>query len=181
MNASPTLPLPRGERIRACCLPPYSHLGTFYQSSTLSSISHDSPCQREASQQLSKRGNPASNVIGARVSNPSTLQPIWKQRRPFSPRLESRDHHSPTIMSATRAKKSKIAHYASRLAVESEPGLTSAQLMLYNHDLAPVEPERRQWGMFGTTKYHDAVANVSQAHGILLDSGSLIPSTSTPG
>ncbi|KAK4155835.1 permease for cytosine/purines, uracil, thiamine, allantoin-domain-containing protein [Chaetomidium leptoderma] len=33
-----------------------------------------------------------------------------------------------------------------KLAVESEPGLTSAQLMLTNHDLKPVEPERRQWG-----------------------------------
>ncbi|KAJ8114267.1 hypothetical protein OPT61_g3823 [Boeremia exigua] len=49
-------------------------------------------------------------------------------------------------MAATTAKKSKVAHYAERLAVESEPGLTTAQLMLYNHDLAPVEPERRQWG-----------------------------------
>ncbi|KAH6642153.1 uracil permease [Boeremia exigua] len=49
-------------------------------------------------------------------------------------------------MAATTAKKSKIAHYAQRFAVESEEGLTTAQLMLYNHDLAPVEPERRQWG-----------------------------------
>ncbi|KAJ4320703.1 uracil permease [Neodidymelliopsis sp. IMI 364377] len=44
------------------------------------------------------------------------------------------------------AKKSKAAHYVDKFAVESEPGLTTAQLMLYNHDLAPVEPERRQWG-----------------------------------
>ena len=51
-------------------------------------------------------------------------------------------------MAATTAKKNKVAHYAERLAVSSEPGLTTAQLMLYNHDLAPVEPERRQWGMF---------------------------------
>ena len=32
------------------------------------------------------------------------------------------------------------------LQVEAEPGLTTAQLMLTNHDLKPVEPERRQWG-----------------------------------
>ena len=51
-------------------------------------------------------------------------------------------------MAATTAKKSKAAHYAERFAVESAPGLTTAQLMLYNHDLAPVEPERREWGMF---------------------------------
>ena len=43
-------------------------------------------------------------------------------------------------------KESKAAYYANKLAVESEPGLTTAQLMLFNHDLKPVEPERRQWG-----------------------------------
>lgn len=51
------------------------------------------------------------------------------------------------IMATTTSKKSKITRHAERFAVESEPGLTTAQLMLYNHDLAPVEPERRQWGM----------------------------------
>ncbi|KAH6855871.1 permease for cytosine/purines, uracil, thiamine, allantoin-domain-containing protein [Chaetomium sp. MPI-CAGE-AT-0009] len=35
---------------------------------------------------------------------------------------------------------------ADKAAVESEPGLSTAQLMLTNHDLKPVEPERRQWG-----------------------------------
>jgi NCS1 family nucleobase:cation symporter-1 len=47
----------------------------------------------------------------------------------------------------TTAKKSKVSHYAEKFAVPSEPGLTTAQLMLYNQDLAPVEEERRQWGM----------------------------------
>ncbi|KAF1355763.1 uracil permease [Lizonia empirigonia] len=46
----------------------------------------------------------------------------------------------------TTARRSKIAHYAQRFEVASEPGLTTAQLMLYNYDLAPVKPERRQWG-----------------------------------
>jgi hypothetical protein len=45
------------------------------------------------------------------------------------------------IMSTGKVKK-----WAAKLAVESEPGLTNAQLMLTNHDLKPVEPERRQWG-----------------------------------
>lgn len=44
------------------------------------------------------------------------------------------------------AIKEKIKVLARKLAVESEPGLTNAQLMLTNHDLKPVEPERRQWG-----------------------------------
>jgi hypothetical protein len=45
-----------------------------------------------------------------------------------------------------KLKDSKAKRWADRLAVESEPGLTTAQLMLFNHDLKPVEPERRQWG-----------------------------------
>lgn len=38
-----------------------------------------------------------------------------------------------------------LKHLARKAMVESEPGLTSTQLMLTNHDLKPVEPERRQW------------------------------------
>lgn len=63
-----------------------------------------------------------------------------------------------------KVENSRLAHFASKLAVSSEPGLTNAQLMLHNFDLKPgkwqlywgetgahadmilVEPERRQWG-----------------------------------
>ncbi|TVY50595.1 Uracil permease [Lachnellula cervina] len=45
-----------------------------------------------------------------------------------------------------KVKATRLAHYVDKLAVESEPGLTNSQLMLNNHDLKPVEPERRQWG-----------------------------------
>lgn len=45
-----------------------------------------------------------------------------------------------------KLKNSKIGYWSNKLAVESEDGLTTAQLMLFNHDLKPVEPERRQWG-----------------------------------
>ncbi|OIW31844.1 uracil permease-like protein [Coniochaeta ligniaria NRRL 30616] len=41
---------------------------------------------------------------------------------------------------------SKTSGWVDRLAVEAEPGLTTTQLMLTNHDLKPVEPARRQWG-----------------------------------
>jgi NCS1 family nucleobase:cation symporter-1 len=37
-----------------------------------------------------------------------------------------------------RIKRSKVAHWSNKLAVESEPNLTTAQLMLFNHDLKPV-------------------------------------------
>lgn len=36
-----------------------------------------------------------------------------------------------------KVKNTKIGYLADRLAVESEPGLTNAQLMLNNHDLKP--------------------------------------------
>ncbi|TAQ90921.1 hypothetical protein B7494_g811 [Chlorociboria aeruginascens] len=45
-----------------------------------------------------------------------------------------------------KVKSTMLSHYAEKLAVESEPGLTNVQLMLNNHDLKPVEPQRRQWG-----------------------------------
>ncbi|KAK7908027.1 hypothetical protein PG985_015330 [Apiospora marii] len=41
---------------------------------------------------------------------------------------------------------SRLAQWADKLAVDNEDGLTTAQLMLTNNDLKPVEPERRQWG-----------------------------------
>jgi NCS1 family nucleobase:cation symporter-1 len=40
---------------------------------------------------------------------------------------------------------SQLGHILDKLAVESEPGLTTGQRMLTNHDLKPVEPERRLW------------------------------------
>ena len=43
-------------------------------------------------------------------------------------------------------RSTRVGRLVDKLAVSSEPGLTNAQLMLTNHDLKPVEPERRQWG-----------------------------------
>ncbi|KAF6812846.1 uridine permease [Colletotrichum musicola] len=48
-----------------------------------------------------------------------------------------------------KAHSTRWRYWGDKLAVESEPGLTAAQLMLTNYDLKPcsrVEPERRQWG-----------------------------------
>ncbi|KAI5305159.1 RNA-splicing factor [Ascosphaera pollenicola] len=41
--------------------------------------------------------------------------------------------------------RSVLAKTVDRLSVEHEPGVTTAQLMLINNDLKPVEPDRRQW------------------------------------
>ncbi|ROW04519.1 hypothetical protein VMCG_05009 [Cytospora schulzeri] len=45
-----------------------------------------------------------------------------------------------------RGKEPLLRRLAQKLAVDHEPGLTTSQLMLTNHDLKPVEPQRRQWG-----------------------------------
>ncbi|KAI1102802.1 permease for cytosine/purines, uracil, thiamine, allantoin-domain-containing protein [Jackrogersella minutella] len=45
-----------------------------------------------------------------------------------------------------RLHNSRLSSWADKLAVDNEDGLTTAQLMLTNNDLKPVEPERRQWG-----------------------------------
>ena len=45
-----------------------------------------------------------------------------------------------------KLKPTQLAYFLDKIAVDSEPGLTNAQLMLNNHDLKPVEPERRTWG-----------------------------------
>ncbi|KAI9036353.1 nucleobase cation symporter-1 family protein [Aspergillus affinis] len=39
----------------------------------------------------------------------------------------------------------RMKQWVEKLEVSAEPGLTNTQLMLTNHDLRPVEPERRQW------------------------------------
>ncbi|KAI1076766.1 permease for cytosine/purines, uracil, thiamine, allantoin-domain-containing protein [Whalleya microplaca] len=45
-----------------------------------------------------------------------------------------------------RLHTSKLNNWADKVAVDHEEGLTTAQLMLTNNDLKPVEPQRRQWG-----------------------------------
>ncbi|KAK5112084.1 hypothetical protein LTR85_011665 [Meristemomyces frigidus] len=50
---------------------------------------------------------------------------------------------NPTMMEKVR--NSEFSRFLDKLAVASEPGLTTAQLMLTNEDLKPVEPGRRQW------------------------------------
>ena len=42
-------------------------------------------------------------------------------------------------------KSTKLAYWANKLAVESEPGLTNAQLMLNNHDLKPGKRDIGSW------------------------------------
>ncbi|KAJ5184040.1 hypothetical protein N7492_001656 [Penicillium capsulatum] len=41
--------------------------------------------------------------------------------------------------------KGQAKYWIGKVQVQTEPGLTTSQLMLTNDDLRPVEPERRQW------------------------------------
>ncbi|KAI9844677.1 MAG: hypothetical protein M1837_005419 [Sclerophora amabilis] len=71
-----------------------------------------------------------------------SASPAWLGR----PQIRSRPDLSEDQPIMEKVKSSKFAHFVDKLAVDSEPGLTDAQLMLANFDLKPVEPERRQWG-----------------------------------
>lgn len=66
-----------------------------------------------------------------------------------APLLDGPHTSSRTTASAVeimaKIRRSRYLKLFDKLRVEREPGLTNAQLMLANHDLKPVEPERRQW------------------------------------
>lgn len=80
--------------------------------------------------------------------DPSSNGPTPSQRSQTSFAPRSRRHQDLRYIATAMEKleKSRLAYFANKMAVESEPGLTNAQLMLHNFDLKPVEPERRQWG-----------------------------------
>ncbi|KAF7925262.1 hypothetical protein BELL_0385g00130 [Botrytis elliptica] len=96
--------------------------------------------------------NPSSSL---QSRNTSTSSPRRRSSSSSSSDIHSRDiiFHSSDESGGwfldfimEKVKNTKIGYWADKLAVEAEPGLTNAQLMLNNHDLKPVEPERRQWG-----------------------------------
>lgn len=66
--------------------------------------------------------------------------------------------------SMEKASTSKARHFLDRIAVEAEPGLTNAQLMLTNHDLKPVEPGRRQWGAWNYVGFWVGMSFRQQYH-----------------
>ncbi|KUI55940.1 Uracil permease [Cytospora mali] len=59
--------------------------------------------------------------------------------------LAAANHHNPIPAVMDQSRGPRLRRLAQKLAVDHEPGLTDAQLMLTNDDLKPVEPERRQW------------------------------------
>ncbi|OJD29742.1 uracil permease [Diplodia corticola] len=97
---------------------------------------------------------PASSSSASRLRQPASPSPSSHQSPLRSrPPPDADDDIQPASRPSTpglaaameKVKSSRVAHYAGKLAVDNEPGLTATQLMLTNHDLKPVEPERRQW------------------------------------
>ncbi|ESZ90855.1 uracil permease [Sclerotinia borealis F-4128] len=93
---------------------------------------------------LHHRNTSASSPRPLSSSSSSSPPNIYSREITFHSSDESGNWFFDIIME--KAKNTKIGYWADKLAVESEPGLTNAQLMLNNYDLKPVEPERRQWG-----------------------------------
>ena len=115
------------------------------------SSSRDNPRFNTYFQQISKNGSTNEDEYEPLLSGPSFPR---KARRHSTRTLDSAFsgasvnsvhviiHHSSDesnffdlIMEKVRG--TKVAYWADRVAVESEPGLTNAQLMLHNHDLKP--------------------------------------------
>jgi hypothetical protein len=89
-----------------------------------------------------KQDSGSSRTTADTFANDPETAPLLTAFAQFHSSDESRFFDS--IME--KVKNTKFARFVDNLAVPSEPGLTNSQLMLNNHDLKPVEPERRQWG-----------------------------------
>ncbi|OAP55465.1 hypothetical protein AYL99_10438 [Fonsecaea erecta] len=79
------------------------------------------------------------------ATSPSERLLRWGAAEPLLSPSDSRVGSPPETTTAPGFVKSRAARLLSKLRTESEPGLTNAQLMLTNHDLRPVEAQRRQW------------------------------------
>lgn len=91
------------------------------------------------------------------------------------------------IKARAKMKASKVKRVLDKLAVDSEPGLSSAQLMLANHDLKPGNKQRSpnladEKDLYSSSRFQQSNRNADNGeHGTLLVFGSPTPSISTPG
>ncbi|KAI9644008.1 uracil permease [Ciborinia camelliae] len=125
---------------------------------------------------LHQRNTSASSTKGSSSSSSSSSSNINFRDITFHSSDESGNWFLDFIME--KVKDTKVGYWADKLAVESEPGLTNAQLMLNNHDLKPVEPERRQWGAWNFVGFW--VADSFNINTWMISS-SMIVSTATSG
>ena len=77
-------------------------------------------------------------------SDPSPHDPTARLRTPsghpktsFAPRSRRNKDSGYIAAAMEKLENSRLAYFANKIAVSSEPGLTNAQLMLHNFDLKP--------------------------------------------
>lgn len=113
------------------------------------SSSRDNPRFNTYFQQISKHGASNEDEYEPLLSGPSTPRKARRHNTldsAFGGASVNSEHviihHSsdePNFFNfiMEKVRGTKVAYWADRVAVESEPGLTNAQLMLHNHDLKP--------------------------------------------
>jgi hypothetical protein len=89
-----------------------------------------------------------SRAYRYRVPGLGDLYTPPRTRSPAALRDYNPSYENPSLLSVVmeKVKSSRLVYWADKLATTSEPGLSSAELMLTNEDLKPVEPEHRTWG-----------------------------------
>lgn len=81
---------------------------------------------------------PESQPLIYDLDNPLVRDSDRLNLSPKKPSFDILSHLRGYVLQAMdRLKRSKARYYADKLAVDAEPGLTNAQLMLTNHDLKP--------------------------------------------
>ncbi|VVT44082.1 uncharacterized protein SAPINGB_P000293 [Magnusiomyces paraingens] len=96
-------------------------------------------------------------------SYPSTSSSSSTSSSPYTPLLYQPSHHQqhlqqhqqqPLQISSKMGNfKEKFHNFLKKIETDHEPGLSNKQLFLENHDLLPVEPERRQWQWFNFVSF----------------------------
>jgi hypothetical protein len=141
----------------------------------------------ESTPLLARFAGPSSAFGRIRRKSSSTLDPAFVDR--FALNFRTGREEAPILYHSSdephflnfimeKVKSSKIAHWAGKLAVESEPGLTNAQLMLHNHDLKPGKYLAGEYRKVDTNQTLQLSQNaVSGVLGISWVSGLLILST----
>lgn len=104
-----------------------------------------SKCFAESAPLLTGYAGPSSAYERIRRRSTASLDPAFHS--PINTRPRNQEHPQPLFHSSDesyffdiimeKVKATRVAHFVDKLAVESEPGLTNAQLMLHNHDLKP--------------------------------------------
>ena len=99
---------------------------------TSSAATDDLSPEHETQPLICHDPDPSPNDLTARLRSPDR-----RTRTPSAPRLRQNQNLRYVAAAMEKLENSRLAHFANKIAVPSEPGLTNAQLMLHNFDLKP--------------------------------------------